>query len=106
MKIKTLSIAIMMTAGLATSVQAQDVVAADQGKFTNLCVAAALGNVPALHNKIKASGYSLKFVTKNVQCNGKSISSFIEQYGKNTHAMLYSLNHKKPHVSITDIAKN
>jgi hypothetical protein len=39
-----------------------------------------MGNVAALHKKIKASGYSRKFITKNVQCNGESIVSFVEHF--------------------------
>ena len=40
-KTKTLSLAIMMIAGLASSVQAQEAVAADNGMTTKLCVIAA-----------------------------------------------------------------
>jgi len=102
---KTLSLAIIMASGLASSVQAQEVVAADNGKFTELCVTAATGNVAALHNKINESGYSRKFVAKNVQCNGENILSFIEYYGRNTSAMINDIDHKANEVKGLQVAK-
>jgi hypothetical protein len=103
---KTLSLAIMMSAGLASSVQAQEVVAADNGKFTQLCVTAASGNVAALHNKTKESGYSRKFVAKNVQCNGENILAFIDHYGKNNTAMINNIDHKSNEAKGLQVAKN
>jgi len=102
---KTLSLAIIMASGLASSVQAQEVVAADNGKFTELCVTAATGNVAALHNKINESGYSRKFIAKNVQCNGKNILSFIEVLWKKYYAMINDIDHKANEVKGLQVAK-
>ena len=104
-KTKTLSLAIMMIAGLASSVQAQEAVAADNGMTTKLCVIAASGNIAALHNKINESGYSRKFVAKNVQCNGENILSFIEHYGRNTSAMINDIDHKSNEAKGLQVAK-
>ena len=106
MNMKKISIAVLMTTGLIASTQAADVVAANNSGFTQLCVTATSGNRAAMHNEILASGYSRSFVAKNVQCNGKSIASFIENNGKNTNAMIHSLNRTNTNVTITDLAGN
>ncbi|MCJ8320144.1 MAG: DUF3718 domain-containing protein [Colwellia sp.] len=106
MNMKKLSIAILMTTGFIASTQAADVVAANNSEFTQLCVTAAAGNRAAMHNEILASGYSRTYVTKNVQCNGENIISFIEHNGKNSDSMILSLNHNANKVTITDLAKN
>ena len=106
MNMKKLSIAVLMTTSFIASTQAADVVAANNSEFTQLCVTAAAGNRAAMHNEILASGYSRSFVTKNVQCNGENIVSFIEHNGKNSDAMILSLNHNDSEVTITDLAKN
>jgi len=103
---KKLSIAVLMTTGLIASAQAADVVASNNSSFTQLCVTAAAGNRAAMSNEIKASGYSRNFVAKNVQCNGENIVSFIEHNGKNSHAMIKTLDRSNTEITITDLAQN
>ncbi|MCJ8320145.1 MAG: DUF3718 domain-containing protein [Colwellia sp.] len=106
MNVKKLSIAVLMTTGLIASAQAADIKSANNSLSTKLCVAAAAGNRAAMHNEIKASGYSSNFVAKNVQCNGENIISFIEHNGKNADAMINKLDRTATNVTITDLAEN
>jgi len=106
MNIKKIAAATVITLGLATTAQAAKVIATDKGITTNLCVTAASGNRAAMHNTIKASGYSSKFVASKVQCNGESLLSFVENNGKNSASMLKMLDRSTTSVSITDLAKN
>ncbi|MCJ8321947.1 MAG: DUF3718 domain-containing protein [Colwellia sp.] len=106
MNMKKLSIAVLMTTGLIASTQAADVVAANNSQFTQLCVTAAAGNRAAMHNAIKSSGYSRTYVANNVQCNGENIISFVENNGKNSNAMIHTIDRTATKVTITDLADN
>jgi hypothetical protein len=106
MSIKKIAISAIITAGLFSSVQATELEAADGSQFTNLCMTALEGNRAKMHNTIKASGYSDKFVARNVQCNGESLLSFVEQHGKNSSSMLKMLDRTSTETSITDLAQN
>lgn len=106
MNIKKIAIATVIAAGFVSGAQAGSLTAADKSITTNLCMTAAAGNRAAMHNKIKASGYSSKFVAKNVQCNGESILAFVDKHGKNSEKMLSILDRSSNEVSITDIAQH
>jgi len=90
----------------ALSTQAQDFLAADNSKFSNLCVTAVSGNRVAMHNEIKNSGYSKQFIARNLQCNGENIVSFIRHNGRNNENMLKTIGGGREKVSITDLAMN
>jgi hypothetical protein len=106
MNIKKIVLLAMLTVGISVSAQASEVVAANSSNFTNLCMTAIAGNRAAMHNDIKSSGYSQKFIAKNVECNGINILAFVQQYGKNSDAMLRILDRGDRSTSITDLAKN
>jgi len=106
MDIKKLSIVVLITTGFITSTQATEVVAADNSGFTKLCVTAAAGNIAAMRNKIRSSGYSRPFIAKNIQCNGEDLISFIKNNGKNADAMIYSLNRLRTKISNIDYPNN
>jgi len=91
---------------MSAAVQAETVIAANNSLATQLCVTASAGNRAAMHNAIKSSGFSRRYVAENVICNGKNIINFIDQYGKNSEAMINTLNRSATRVSIIDIAKN
>lgn len=95
-----------MVLGLVSSANATELKAANQSVQTNLCLTAASGNKAAMHNQIKASGYSKQFVAEKVQCNGNNILAFVEKHGKNSENMINLIDQKSRQVSITDIAKN
>lgn len=90
----------------STMSQANEMVAADDSNFTQLCMTALAGNRAAMHNNIKSSGYSKQFIAKNVQCNGVSILAYVQQHGENADAMLRTLDRSEYRTSITDLAKN
>ncbi len=92
--------------GISTVVQAKTVLAANNSLVTQLCVTASAGNRAAMHNAIKSSGFSRRYIAENVTCNGKNIINFIDQYGRNAEAMINTLNRSATRVSIIDIAKN
>jgi hypothetical protein len=94
MNIKKLAIVTMLILGVSATSQATEVKAADKSAMTNLCMTALSGNRAAMHNNIKASGYSKNYVAKNVNCNGINILAFIQQHGKNADAMLRILDRK------------
>lgn len=104
MGIKKVAVVALISSGLFFSVQATELIAADNSGYTNLCMTALEGNRAKMHNTIKASGYSSRFVTKNVQCNGESLLSFVESNGKNSSSMLKMLDRDNTSVSITDLA--
>jgi len=88
------------------STSAQDFSAANSSKLTNLCMTAISGNRAAMHNQIKASGYSKKFIVANVQCNGEKIANFIYKNGHNSENMLKVIGTHAADTSITDLAMN
>tara|TARA_B110000091_G_scaffold210794_1_gene254285 strand:- start:1494 stop:1820 length:327 start_codon:yes stop_codon:yes gene_type:complete len=106
MDIKKLSIIVLITMGFITSTQATEVVPADNSGFTKLCVTAAAGNIMAMQNKIRASGYSRPFIAENIKCNGEDLISFIKKNGKNADAMIYSLDRLRTKMSSTDYSNN
>jgi|TARA_B110000091_G_C13762630_1_gene452875 hypothetical protein len=106
MDMKKLSIVVLMTTSFIASTQATEVVAANNAGFTKLCVTAAAGNIAAMQNKIRASGYLGPFVAKNIQCNGEDLISFIKKNGKNADAMSYSLNRLRTKISNTEYPNN
>jgi len=106
MNMKKLSLAVLMTTGLIASTQAADIVAANSSQFTQLCVTATMGNRAAMYNAIKSSGHSRTYIANNVQCNGENIISFIEHYGKNSNAMIHTLDRTATKVTVTDLAEN
>ncbi len=105
MNIKKIAAATVITLGLVTSVQAAKLEAADGSIATKLCMTAASGNRAAMHNAIKASGYSAKFIENKVECNVESLLSFVEHSGKNSESMLRMLDRSQTSVSITDLAR-
>lgn len=106
MSIKKIAAATVITLGLISTAQAAKVSAMDESLATNLCVTAAEGNRVAMHDTIKASGYSSKFIANKVKCNGENLLSFVEHNGENSESMLKMLNRTTTSVSITDIASN
>ncbi len=106
MNIKKIAIGFLMATGLIASTNAANVVAKDNSGLTQLCVTAAAGNIAAMHNKIRSSGYSHPFIAKNIQCNGENIISFIKNNGKNAEAMILSLERLRAKVISTAHAKN
>ena len=105
MNINTIVLASIISIGSTGAAQAGQVVSADKSIATNLCVTAATGNRAAMHNTIKASGYSAKFIASKIECNGENLLSFVENNGQNSASMLKMLDRTKTSVSITDIAK-
>lgn len=86
--------------------QAQDFTAVDGSAFTQLCLKAVMGNRAAVHNQIKATGYSKKFIAQNVRCNGESIISFVRKNGRNSENIVKTLGGNDGEVSIVDLAMN
>jgi len=105
MSIKKLA-TVIIALGLVTSASAANLTAVDKSKTTELCITAASGKLAAMHNTMKASGYSSKFIVDKVQCNGESLLSFVEHNGKNSASMLKMLDRKQTSVTITDLASN
>jgi len=95
----------LVVSTFALSAQARDFSAADNSKLSNLCVTAVSGNRAAMHNEMKNSGYSKKFIALNLQCNGESIASFVRNNGRNSDNMLKVIGGREE-VSITDLAMN
>ena len=87
-----------------TSAQATNLSPVDNTVATNLCITAAAGNTAVMHNTIKSSGYSTKFIANKIKCNGENLLSFVENNGKNSSSMLKMLDRTKTSVSITDLA--
>ena len=106
MNVKKILVATVITSGFVLSVQASDFKSVDKSGYTKLCMTAIQGNRAAMHNTIKASGLSHKFVAENVQCNGENILTFVQQHGKNASNMLKMLDRRSVGTSITDIAMN
>jgi len=96
----------LVVSSFALSAQAQNFTAADQSKFTNLCMTAISGNRAAMHNEIKNSGFSKIFIARNLQCNGENIASFVQNNGRNSENMLKVIGGGHENVSITDLAMN
>jgi len=96
----------LISLGMATAAQAGSFTAADKSISTDLCMAAISGNRAEMHNEVKASGLSLKFIADNVKCNGENILSYVQQYGQNSAKMLKILDRRNVEVNITDIAMN
>ena len=63
--IRKISAILAFSSCLAFSTQAVELKAADNSILTQLCMTAASGNRAAMHNAIKESAYSKKFVVKN-----------------------------------------
>lgn len=106
MDIKKTVVAALVITGFSVQAKASDLVAANQSIATNLCLTAASGNRAAMVNQIKATGKSLQFIAKHINCNGENILAFVEQHGKKSQNMLKVLDRATHEVSITDIAKN
>lgn len=106
MNIKKIVIATLVITGFSIQAHASDLVAADQSIATDLCLTAASGNRAAMVNQMKASGKSMQFIAKNINCNGENILAFVERHGKKSQNMLKVLDRATHEVSITDIAKN
>ena len=106
MNIKKIATASVIALGIVTSAQATKLSPVDNTVATNLCITAAAGNRAVMHNTIKSSGYSTKFVANKIKCNGENLLSFVENKGTNSEAMLKMLHRTRTSVSITDIAKN
>jgi hypothetical protein len=104
MGIKKVTVLVMISSCLFFTVQAAELKAADSSRYTNLCMTALEGNRAKMHNTIKSSGHSSKFVASKIQCNGESLLSFVERNGKNSASMLKMLDRTKTSVSITDLA--
>ncbi|MDO6425902.1 DUF3718 domain-containing protein [Thalassotalea sp. 1_MG-2023] len=106
MCIKKVLVSALMIAGVAATAQAEKLTASDGSIETSLCMAAANGNRAVMHNQIKASGYSAKFVAKNIACNGENILAFVEKHGKRSEVMINMIERGEQQVSITDIAQH
>ena len=106
MKIKSVGLVAILLSVVTLSSQAIELKAANESALTNLCMTALSGKRVAMHNAIKASGYSKNFIAKNLQCNGVNVLAYVEQYGKNSAVMLDVLHRSDANTSITDIAQN
>lgn len=106
MNTNTIVLATIIAMSFTVSAQAAKLIAVDESIATNLCVTAATGNRAAMHNTIKSSGYSSKFIASKIECNGENLLSFVENNGTNSESMLRMLDRTKTSVSITDLAKN
>ncbi len=106
MKATKLVLALTIAGATSLMSHANEVVAADESNFTQLCMTALAGNRAAMHNNIKASGYSKAFIAKNLQCNGISLQAFVQRYGSNADAMLRVFDRRGHSTSITDLANN
>ncbi|ASP47540.1 DUF3718 domain-containing protein [Cognaticolwellia beringensis] len=106
MTVKKLFLAMCIIGATSAVSQANEMIAADNSNITELCMTALAGNRAAMHNNIKSSGYSKPFIVNNVQCNGVSILTFVQQHGRNADAMLRILDRSEHRTSITDLAKN
>jgi len=105
MSLKKLVASFIGFSALMSTSYANELIAANETQFTQLCMTAIAGNRAAMHNSIRSSGYSKAFIVKNLQCNGENILAFVEQYGKNSDSMLRILNRNERSTSITDLAK-
>ena len=105
MGIKKIAVIAMVCSGMFISVQAKVFEATDSSLYTDLCLTALEGNLAKMHNSIKSSGYSRKFVANKIECNGENLLSFVQHHGKNSTVMLKMLDRTRTSVSITDIAK-
>jgi len=106
MTVKQMISVAFITIGLVASSQAGSFKAADESVSTDLCMAAISGNRAVMHNKVRASGLSLNYITENVQCNGENILSYVQQHGKNSAKMLKVLDRRDVEINIIDIARN
>lgn len=106
MNVKKMVFTVIVASTFMASAQATNLHAGNNTALTELCMTAVSGNRAALHNKIKESGYTKNYIAKNVQCNGSDIISFIEQHGKNTKAMIHTIDRHVGSVKITDLAMN
>ena len=105
MNIKKITMAIVITTGVVSSAQALSLKAADKSTITHLCMTAVSGNRAAMHNKIKESGLTRKYVANNIQCNGENILVFIDKYGKSPNKIRAMLGHTSSQISTTDISQ-
>jgi hypothetical protein len=103
---KKVLLASLVVSTFALSAQARDFTAVDSTSLTQLCMKAVMGNRAAVHNQIKVTGYSKKFIAQNVQCNGENIVSFVRKNGRNSENILKTLGNNGADVSITDLAMN
>jgi len=106
MNVYKLALTAIFSYGTMMSANAAVMTKADDSSFTSLCMSAISGNRAKLHSELSTLNYSRSFITKNVQCNGESIISFIQHYGKNSDAMVRTLDNSSTNVSIIDIAQN
>jgi len=106
MNVKKLTLTTIASFGLMMSANAADMTSADNSSFTNLCMSGLTGNRAEFYIAVSNSRYSKDYIAKNVQCNGESIISFIQHYGKNSDAMVRTLDNSITNVSIIDIAQN
>ncbi len=98
--------ALTLSVALTGAANAEKLEAVDQSTYTQLCMTASQGNLPAMHNAIKASGLSKKFVTEKVTCNDQSITEFVAKHGRSADAMNRMLHNSvdEGSVSVTTIA--
>ncbi|WP_371376064.1 DUF3718 domain-containing protein [Thalassotalea aquiviva] len=101
----------LMLIGLALSVpfvanahsSSAKLTAGDNSLATNLCMAALQGNSALMSNEIRSSGFSRKYVSQNISCNGLSLYEFAQTYADNPEALARSLYQPKTEISITDL---
>ncbi len=96
----------LSTIGMANA--ANQVVAADDSVTSKLCVVAAQGSRVELHNAIKESGLSKKYIAQNVNCNDQSILEFVQTHSDSPEKINNVLTNGRynTNVNITDLASN
>lgn len=104
MCIRKVAIVALISSGIFFPVQATEFKTANNSRYTNLCMTALAGDRAEIHNTIKSSGYSTKYIVNKVQCNGENLLSFVENNGRNSSSMLKMLDRTKTSISITDLA--
>ncbi len=84
---KMIMLLITLASPLSANAQTTKYKATDNSVSAKLCMIALRGNAAAMHNEIKSSGLSKKYVSQKVTCNGMSIYDFSMKFGKNKQAM-------------------
>lgn len=100
-----LVITTVLASSLSMFAGATEFSAVDKSIETTLCIKAVEGNRVAMYIEMKNSGYSNKFITSKINCNGKNILAFVEEHGNNAESMLNMLDKRTRQTSITDIAQ-
>ena len=104
-KASLMAAGVFVLSTIASIANATQFKAQNESTVTQLCMTALNGNKLAMHNKIKETGFSKKFVANNVKCNGKALLAYIEKRGINADEMIKMLARKGVQVSISDVAK-